>query len=53
MNNNNQTSSVLDVLSGNESVKIDINLSWTTIAYVLAGAVLVGLVLILAKKYIR
>lgn len=52
MNNENK-SSILDVLSGNESVKIDISLDWQTILYLFAAAMLVGILLILISKRIR
>lgn len=47
---NNNSSSVLDVISGNESIKIDISLDWQTIAYLFAAAMLVGILLILISK---
>lgn len=49
-NNNN---SVLDVLSGRESIKVDIGLDWETMLYI-AGAVLIsGTLLILISKRIK
>lgn len=52
MNNNDNKSSFLDVISGNESIKIDISLDWTTILYLFAAAMLVGILLMLIKKKI-
>lgn len=46
----NNQSSVLDVISGNESIKIDIALDFTSIAYLFAAAMLVGILLILIAK---
>lgn len=52
-NNSSNKSSVLDVLSGNESVKVDVGLDWQTMLY-LAGAVLIsGTILILINKRIK
>lgn len=49
----NNQSSILDVISGNESFKIDISLDWQSIAYLFAAAMLVGILLILINKRIR
>lgn len=46
-------SSILDVISGNESVKVDISLTLTSILYLFAAAMLVGTLLILISKKIR
>lgn len=51
--NNNNNSSVLDVISGNESIKIDISLTWATIGYLFAAAMTVGLLLILINKRVK
>lgn len=53
MNNDNNKSSILDVISGNESIKIDISLDWQTILYLFAAAMLVGILLILINKRIK
>ena len=45
-------SNVLDVLSGRESIKFDVSLSWETIIYVALGAIVIGTVLIGMKKLI-
>lgn len=52
MNNNENRSSIWDVVSGNESIKLDISLGWPTIGYLFAAAMLVGILLILIKKHI-
>lgn len=52
MNDNNK-SSFLDVISGNESIKIEIGLDWQTILYLFAAAMLVGILLILINKRIK
>lgn len=49
----NERSSVLDVISGNESVKVDISLTLTSIAYLFAAAMLVGILLILISKRVK
>lgn len=50
---NNDKSSVLDVISGRESIKVDIGLDWQTMLYI-AGAVLIsGSLLILISKRIK
>lgn len=46
----NNNSSILDVVSGRESVKVDISLTTTSILYLLAAAVLVGVILMVIKK---
>lgn len=52
MNEQNR-SSILDVLSGNESVKVSIGLDWLTIS-VLVGAILVsGTMLIYISRKIK
>lgn len=48
-----QNSSIWDVVSGNESLKIDIGLTWNTIMYLFLAAMLVGTLLILIKKNIK
>lgn len=53
MASNNNNSSFLDVISGNESIKIDISLTWSTIGYLFAAAMLVGILLILINKRIK
>ena len=53
MNNDNNKSSFLDVISGNESIKIDIGLDWQTILYLFAAAMLVGILLIRINKRIK
>lgn len=50
---NTNKSSFLDVVSGNESLKIDISLDWQTILYLFAAAMLVGILLILINKRIK
>ena len=50
---NENKSSILDVISGNESIKIDISLDWRTILYLFAAAMLVGILLILISKRIK
>lgn len=47
---NENKSSIWDVVSGNESIKIDISLNWATILYLFAAAMLVGILLILINK---
>lgn len=49
----NNQSGFLDVISGNESFKIDISIDWTSIAYLFAAAMLVGILLILISKRIK
>ena len=46
-------STFLDVLNGNESVKIDISLTLTSILYLFAAAMLVGILLILIRKNLK
>lgn len=46
----NNNSSILDVVSGRESVKVDISLTTTSILYLLGAAVLVGIILMIVKK---
>lgn len=46
-------STILDVISGNESLKFDISLDMKSIGYLAAGAVAVGVVLILISKEIK
>lgn len=53
MNNNDNRSSILDVISGNESFKIDVSLDWASIGYLFAAAMLVGILLILINKRIK
>lgn len=48
-----QNSSIWDVVSGNESLKVDIGLTWNTIMYLFVAAMLVGVLLILIKKYMK
>lgn len=48
----NNNSSILDVVSGRESVKVDISLTTTSIMYLFAAAVLVGVVLMIIKKHV-
>lgn len=51
--NEQDRSSILDVLSGNESVKVSIGLDWLTIG-VLVGAILVsGTMLIYISRKIK
>ena len=50
---NENKSSFLDVISGNESFKIDISLTWATIGYLFAAAMIVGILLILISKRIK
>lgn len=53
MTTNNNQSSILDVISGNESVKVDISLTLTSILYLFAAAMLVGILLILIRKNLK
>lgn len=50
---NENKSSFLDVISGNESFKIDIGLTWEAIGYLFAAAMVVGILLILISKRIK
>lgn len=50
---NEDKSTILDVISGNESLKFDISLDMKSIGYLAAGAVAVGVVLILISKAIK
>ena len=45
-------STVMDVISGRESIKFDVSLSWTTILYVCLAVVLIGIILMYMKKII-
>lgn len=49
----NEKSTFLDVLSGNESVKIDISLTPSSIIYLFMAVMLVGTLLILINKRIK
>lgn len=52
-NKKESKSSFLDVLSGNESVKVSVGLDWASMLY-LAGAVLLsGTLLVLINKRIK
>lgn len=53
MNNNENRSSIWDVVSGNESIKLDISLGLQSILYLFAAAMLVGILLILINKRIK
>lgn len=47
-------SSIMDVVSGRESIKVDISLTTTSIMYLFAAAVLVGVVLmVIGKKVVK
>ncbi|MCQ2272545.1 MAG: hypothetical protein MJZ72_07150 [Bacteroidales bacterium] len=50
MNNNDQPSSLWDVISGNESLKLSISLDITTIVYIALGVFVVGIALIAISK---
>lgn len=45
-------STVLDVISGRESIKFDLGIDWKTILYICAAAILIGTILILIKKMV-
>lgn len=49
----NNQSTLLDVISGNESFKIDISLGWESIAYLFAAAMVVGILLIIISRRIK
>lgn len=49
----NNRSSLLDVISGNESFKIDISLDFATIAYLFGAAMAVGVLLILISRRMK
>lgn len=53
MNSNEDKSSFLDVISGNESVKIDISLTLSSVLYLFAAVMLVGILLILISKKVK
>lgn len=53
MSTDNNKSSFLDVISGNESIKFDLSFDWKTILYLFAAAMLVGILLILINKRIK
>lgn len=53
MNNDNKKSSFLDIISGNESIKVSVGIDWASMLY-LAGAVLIaGTLLILINKRVK
>lgn len=47
-----QQSTLLDVISGRESIKFDVSLSWDTIIYVALAVILIGILLIYMQKII-
>lgn len=47
-----QQSTLLDVISGRESIKFDVSLSWGTIIYVALAVILIGILLIYMQKII-
>lgn len=47
-----QQSTLLDVVSGRESIKFDVSLSWDTIIYVALAVILIGILLIYMQKII-
>lgn len=49
---NENKSSVLDVISGRESIKFDVSLSWGTIIELFASVMLCAVLIILLKKSI-
>lgn len=49
----NDRSSILDVISGNESFKLDISLSFASIAYLFGAAMAVGVLLILISRRMK
>lgn len=53
MNNNENKSSFLDVISGNESFKVDVGIDLVSVAYLFGAAVLVGILLILISKRLK
>ena len=44
--------SFLETLTGSDSIPFTVDVSWSTIIYLLVGAVLVGLVLQVTGKYL-
>lgn len=52
MNEQNR-SSILDVLSGNESVKVSIGLDWLTIGVLIAAVLAAGTMLIYISRKIK
>lgn len=48
-----EKSSILDVISGNESVKVDIGVSLSSLLYLFSTIMVCGLLLILINKKIR
>lgn len=49
----NEKSTILDVISGNESIKFSIGLSPSSVGYIAGAAIGVGVILILLSKYIK
>lgn len=47
-----QQSTLIDVVSGRESIKFDVSLSWDTIIYVALAVILIGILLIYMQKII-
>lgn len=43
---------IIEMLTGSESIPFDVSVSWSTIIYLLAGAVIVGLILQATGKYV-
>ena len=48
----NKESNILDVLSGQESIKFDVSLSWPTILELFGGIMLCAVLILILKKYI-
>lgn len=53
MNENNNQTSIFDVLSGRESVKVDISIDWVTLTVLGAAILLYGTLLIFISKKIK
>jgi hypothetical protein len=51
--NEQNKSSILDVLSGNESVKVSIGLDWLTIGVLIAAVLAAGTMLIYISRKIK
>lgn len=46
----NQDKGIFDVLQGNKALQFEVSLDPSTIAYILGGAILVGIILITISK---
>lgn len=51
--NNQNKSSILDVLSGNESVKVSVSVDWLTIGVLVAAILAAGTMLIYISRKIK